>query len=98
MEVQSNQNLGYCESCHQCDYEIEYADHSSSMGVLARDEMYLTVANGDKTKLDFVFGYDLFSFIDLEFYNSSATKFDFILMYLFLLLYLGVHMINKVNF
>lgn len=56
LEVQSNQNHGHCESCHQCDYEIEYADHSSSMGVLARDEMYLTVANGGKIKLDFVFG------------------------------------------
>ncbi|XP_008813298.2 aspartyl protease APCB1 [Phoenix dactylifera] len=56
LEMQSNQNLGYCESCPQCDYEIEYADHSSSMGVLARDQMYLTVANGGRTKLDFVFG------------------------------------------
>lgn len=56
LEVQSNQNQGYCDSCQQCDYEIEYADHSSSMGVLARDEVHLPVANGDKTKLDFVFG------------------------------------------
>ncbi|KAK2991408.1 hypothetical protein RJ640_010872 [Escallonia rubra] len=50
------QRTGYCEACHQCDYEIEYADHSSSMGVLARDELHLTVANGSLSKLNVVFG------------------------------------------
>lgn len=53
-ELQGNQN--YCASCHQCDYEIEYADRSSSMGVLARDDMHLLAANGDREKLSFVFG------------------------------------------
>jgi hypothetical protein len=53
-ELQGNQN--YCETCKQCDYEIEYADRSSSMGVLARDDMHLTATNGGREKLDFVFG------------------------------------------
>ncbi|XP_021657347.2 aspartyl protease APCB1-like isoform X1 [Hevea brasiliensis] len=58
MELQRNQKAGtgYCEMCQQCDYEIEYADHSSSMGVLARDELHLTMANGSSTKLNFIFG------------------------------------------
>ncbi|WOL08830.1 hypothetical protein Cni_G17583 [Canna indica] len=56
MELQQNQNHNYCDTCQQCDYEIEYADHSSSMGVLARDEMHLTATNDDKEKFTFVFG------------------------------------------
>ncbi|KAJ0981354.1 hypothetical protein J5N97_009609 [Dioscorea zingiberensis] len=56
VEVQSNQNFGRCDSCEQCDYEIEYADLSSSMGVLARDDMNLITANNDLAKLNFVFG------------------------------------------
>ncbi|KAI4347172.1 hypothetical protein L6164_008007 [Bauhinia variegata] len=55
-EFQKNQKNGYCESCHQCDYEIEYADHSSSLGVLIRDELHLQTTNGSKTKLNFAFG------------------------------------------
>lgn len=61
MEVQRNQKAGYCETCDQCDYEIEYADHSSSMGVLATDNLLLMVANGSLTKLNFIFGYILLS-------------------------------------
>ncbi|CAL4885185.1 unnamed protein product [Urochloa decumbens] len=53
-ELQGEQN--YCETCKQCDYEIEYADQSSSMGVLARDDMHLIATNGGREKLDFVFG------------------------------------------
>ncbi|KAJ1698807.1 hypothetical protein LUZ63_007319 [Rhynchospora breviuscula] len=53
-ELQGNQN--YCATCRQCDYEIEYADRSSSVGVLARDEMHLITSDGDKEKLSFVFG------------------------------------------
>eukprot|EP00262_Sarcandra_glabra_P004494 TRINITY_DN1557_c0_g1_i1.p1 TRINITY_DN1557_c0_g1~~TRINITY_DN1557_c0_g1_i1.p1 ORF type:complete len:559 (-),score=68.28 TRINITY_DN1557_c0_g1_i1:277-1953(-) len=56
IEVQSNQNPGHDESCKQCDYEIEYSDHSSSMGVLARDDMLLMTANGTSVKSSFVFG------------------------------------------
>lgn len=55
-EVQKNQRNGYPESSQQCDYEIQYADHSSSLGVLIRDELQLTATNGSKTKFNFVFG------------------------------------------
>ncbi|XP_031279049.1 aspartyl protease APCB1 isoform X2 [Pistacia vera] len=54
-EIQRNQKGAYCEAC-QCDYEIEYADRSSSMGVLARDELQLMITNGSLTKLNVVFG------------------------------------------
>lgn len=57
VEVQRNQKTGDCETCHQCDYELEYADQSSSMGVLARDDLHLMVANGSFTKSSVVFGY-----------------------------------------
>lgn len=60
MEVQRNQNYHSCDSCEQCDYEIEYADHSSSMGVLARDDIHIIDANGKKAKFSFTFGYDFF--------------------------------------
>ncbi|XP_021905719.1 aspartyl protease APCB1 [Carica papaya] len=55
-EVHRNQKTQYCEACDQCDYEIEYADQSSSIGVLARDELHLLIANGSVTKLNVVFG------------------------------------------
>lgn len=54
-ELQGNQN--YCATCRQCDYEIEYADRSSSVGVLARDEMHLMTSDAEREKLSFVFGY-----------------------------------------
>jgi hypothetical protein len=57
MEVPRNQEAGYCESCQQCDYEIQYADKSSSLGVLARDELHLMMANGSWNNLNVVFGY-----------------------------------------
>uniref|UniRef100_J3MD53 Peptidase A1 domain-containing protein n=2 Tax=Oryza brachyantha TaxID=4533 RepID=J3MD53_ORYBR len=53
-ELQGNQN--YCDTCKQCDYEIAYADRSSSMGVLARDNMQLVTADGESENLDLVFG------------------------------------------
>ncbi|XP_020586052.1 aspartyl protease APCB1 isoform X2 [Phalaenopsis equestris] len=55
-EIQQTQSHWSCDSCQQCDYEVEYADHSSSMGVLTRDEMQLMMSNGDKAKVNFVFG------------------------------------------
>lgn len=58
LEMQRNLNNKYCDSCQQCDYEIEYADQSSSMGVLVRDEMHLVIANGDRAKVTFMFGYN----------------------------------------
>jgi Xylanase inhibitor N-terminal len=54
-ELQGNQNN--CATCRQCDYEIEYADRSSSVGVLARDEMHLVTSDAEREKLSFVFGY-----------------------------------------
>ncbi|KAF8399143.1 hypothetical protein HHK36_015008 [Tetracentron sinense] len=56
IEVQANQKSGHCESYQQCDYEIEYADRSSTMGVLARDELQLMIANGTLVKSSVVFG------------------------------------------
>ncbi|KAM7483014.1 hypothetical protein LguiB_007597 [Lonicera macranthoides] len=50
------QRSGSCHNCQQCDYEVEYADHSSSMGVLARDELHLKVLNGSMIKLNVAFG------------------------------------------
>lgn len=55
-EVQKTQGSGYCETCHQCDYEIEYADHSSSLGVLARDDIQLMAANGSMVNMKVAFG------------------------------------------
>ncbi|XP_044476566.1 aspartyl protease APCB1 [Mangifera indica] len=54
-EIQRSQKGAYCEAC-QCDYEIEYADRSSSMGVLAKDELQIMTTNGSLTKLNVVFG------------------------------------------
>lgn len=56
-EIHRSQKTLKCETCQQCDYEIQYADHSSSLGVLARDELHLKSANGSLTKMNIVFGY-----------------------------------------
>lgn len=56
IEVQKNPMNGYQGSFQQCDYEIQYADHSSSLGVLVRDDLHLATANGSKTKLNLAFG------------------------------------------
>lgn len=53
-DLQHNLNNKHCDSCKQCDYNIEYADRSSSMGVLAKDDMHLFM--NSKTKFDIVFG------------------------------------------
>ncbi|XP_010549131.1 PREDICTED: aspartyl protease APCB1 [Tarenaya hassleriana] len=56
VEIQRNHMTQGHETGHQCDYEIEYADHSSSMGVLTADELHLKLQNGSLAKLDLVFG------------------------------------------
>ncbi|XP_022924032.1 aspartyl protease APCB1 [Cucurbita moschata] len=56
MEVQRNYNGDQCATCHQCDYEIQYADQSSSLGVLVKDEFTLKFSNGSLTKLNAIFG------------------------------------------
>jgi len=55
-EIHRSQKTQNCETCQQCDYEIQYADHSSSLGVLARDELHLKSANGSLTNMNIVFG------------------------------------------
>lgn len=55
-EVQRNQKGGHCETCQQCDYEIQYADSSSSLGVLAKDGLRLVMENGSLTNVNVVFG------------------------------------------
>ncbi|KAL5544756.1 hypothetical protein UlMin_008540 [Ulmus minor] len=56
MEIQRNLKDGHCETCQQCDYEIQYADSSSSLGVLAKDELHLVMPNGSLTNIDVTFG------------------------------------------
>ncbi|KAJ7957066.1 Aspartic proteinase Asp1 [Quillaja saponaria] len=49
-----------CENPEQCDYEIRYADHGSSLGVLVRDVFVLNYTNGIqiKPRLALGCGYD----------------------------------------
>ncbi|XP_076949260.1 aspartyl protease APCB1-like [Bidens hawaiensis] len=55
-DVQQNSKFGHCESCSQCDYEIEYADHSSSLGVLSRDYLHLVAINDSSINPEVIFG------------------------------------------
>lgn len=41
----------------QCDYEVGYADHGSSMGVLVKDLVSLTFTNGSVLSPRLAFGY-----------------------------------------
>ncbi|XP_038895026.1 aspartyl protease APCB1 [Benincasa hispida] len=56
MEVQRNYDGDQCVACHQCDYEVQYADQSSSLGVLVKDKFTLRFSNGSLTKLNAIFG------------------------------------------
>lgn len=49
-----------CESPEQCDYEVEYADGGSSLGVLLRDAMHFNLTNGlrESPRLAIGCGYD----------------------------------------
>lgn len=40
----------------QCDYEVEYADHCSSLGVLVRDAFPVKFTNGSSIAPPLVFG------------------------------------------
>ena len=40
----------------QCDYEIEYEDHYSSLGVLLRDSYVLNFTNGNQLKVRLALG------------------------------------------
>ncbi|MFS8019848.1 putative nepenthesin [Helianthus anomalus] len=55
-DVQQNTKSGYCESCSQCDYEIEYADHSSSLGVLSKDDLRLVAINDTTVNAQVIIG------------------------------------------
>jgi hypothetical protein len=46
------------DTSKQCDYDILYADQSSSLAVLAMDSMQLVTEDGERETLDLVFGYD----------------------------------------
>jgi len=45
-----------CEVPHQCDYEVEYADHYSSLGVLLHDVYTLNFTNGVQLKVRMALG------------------------------------------
>lgn len=55
-DVQQISKSGPCDSCSQCDYEIEYADQSSSLGVLSRDELRLVDINGTSVNSKVIIG------------------------------------------
>ncbi|XP_071702646.1 aspartyl protease APCB1 [Rutidosis leptorrhynchoides] len=55
-DVQRNSKSGHCESCSQCDYEIEYADRSSSLGVLSRDDLRLVDINDTSINSQVIIG------------------------------------------
>jgi hypothetical protein len=48
----------HSDTSKRCDYDILYADRSSSLGVLARDSLQLVSQDGERESLDLVFGYD----------------------------------------
>lgn len=54
--VQAGHSYECTSTSEQCDYEIEYADHGSSMGVLARDNIRVLLTNGSIARTNFVFG------------------------------------------
>ncbi|KAI4336467.1 hypothetical protein L6164_014990 [Bauhinia variegata] len=45
-----------CDHPEQCDYEIEYADHYSTLGVLVRDIFLLNFTNGNQLKVRMALG------------------------------------------
>ncbi|XP_020593341.1 aspartic proteinase Asp1-like [Phalaenopsis equestris] len=57
---ESTNHEGGCEVAEQCDYEIEYQDHGSSIGVLVSDTFALRLTNSSLAHpvLSFGCGYD----------------------------------------
>ncbi|MED6193059.1 hypothetical protein PIB30_015493 [Stylosanthes scabra] len=52
-----HQNEVYeCEQPHQCDYEVEYADQYSSLGVLVNDVYLLNFTNGNQLRVRMALG------------------------------------------
>ncbi|XP_061346885.1 aspartic proteinase Asp1-like [Gastrolobium bilobum] len=64
-----------CEDPNQCDYEIEYADHYSSLGVLLNDVYLLNFTNGVQLKVRMALGCGY----DQDFSPSSYHPLDGIL-------------------
>lgn len=52
----------------QCDYEVQYADHGSSLGVLVHDSFPLRFNNGSTLSPRLAFGLVSFLFIYIHFY------------------------------
>lgn len=53
-----------CEANDQCDYEVLYADHGSSLGVLVTDHFPLSLTNGSLLGPRLIFGWViLFNFL-----------------------------------
>jgi len=43
---------------NECNYDINYADRSSSMGAYVRDNMQLISEDGERENIEIVFGYE----------------------------------------
>eukprot|EP01018_Ginkgo_biloba_P005941 Gb_41746 [translate_table: standard] len=54
--VQAGHNYDCPDTSKQCDYDIEYADRSSSMGVLIRDSFRMLLTNNTVLQANSVFG------------------------------------------
>eukprot|EP01018_Ginkgo_biloba_P005918 Gb_09760 [translate_table: standard] len=54
--VQAGHSYDCPDASQQCDYDIEYADHGSSMGVLTRDRVQISLTNGTALQANSVFG------------------------------------------
>lgn len=87
MEVQRNYDGDQCAACHQCNYEVQYADQSSSLGVLVKDEFTLRFSNGSLAKLNAIFGYNFFSLslccigYPSSSFNVNIIKFSYLFDY-----------------
>lgn len=56
LEVQRNLKTVFRDTNQQCDYEIEYADRSSTTGVLVKDKQKLAYLNGSLIQSNIIFG------------------------------------------
>ncbi|KAK8958404.1 Aspartic proteinase Asp1 [Platanthera guangdongensis] len=72
---ESTNHEGGCDVPHQCDYEIEYQDHGSSVGVLVADAFALHLTNSSDVNpiLTFGCGYDQQAGLSAEPNGRSAT-------------------------
>lgn len=55
-EVQLSMEYTCASPDDQCDYEVEYADHGSSLGVLVRDYIPFQFTNGSVVRPRVAFG------------------------------------------